>query len=74
MSISGLPEAHHTLGISQGKRCSVSLVACQKKQCSLNLDFVLLGLGFFFVFFFPDEIQPVNNKYSLFCTFMVLFN
>lgn len=73
MSMSGLSdEAHYTLGINQGKRCSVSIVVCQKRQCSLNLDFVLLC--YFCFFFFSDEIQPVNNKYSLLCTFIVLFN
>lgn len=60
MSISGLPEAHHTLGISQGKRCSVSLVACQKKQCSLNLDFVLLDLGFFVFCFFQMKFSQLT--------------
>lgn len=62
MSMSGLSdEAHYTLGINQGKRCSVSLVVCQKRQCSLNLDFVLLCCFCFFFFFQMKSSQLTIN-------------
>jgi len=65
MSISGLSdEAYYIFGINQGRKWSLSLVINQKRQYLSKLDFA----------FFSDEIQPVNNKYCLFCAFMVLFN
>lgn len=64
MSISGLSdEAHYTLGINQGKRRSVSLVVCQKRQCPLNLDFVLLGFCWFFFFQMKSSQLTINIPY-----------